>query len=119
MRVIVAGSRSITCKAVVMAALQDAFLWEAINPTCIVSGTARGVDRLGEAIADEHKLKVARYPAKWKLYGPAAGYIRNGVMAANADALVAVWDGVSPGTKNMIDQARLHGLPVHVCLVKV
>ena len=35
-------------------------------------------------------------------------------MAANADALVAVWDGVSPGTKNMIAQARLQGLRVHV-----
>lgn len=97
-----------------MAALQDAFLWEAINPTCIVSGTARGVDRLGEQIAADHNLPVARYPAKWDKYGPTAGFIRNGVMAANADALVAVWDGRSPGTKNMIAQARLQGLLVHV-----
>ena len=97
-----------------MAALRDAFLWEAINPTCIVSGTARGVDRIGEQIAADHKLAVARYPAKWKEYGPVAGHVRNGVMAANADALVAVWDGVSPGTKSMIAQARLQGLRVHV-----
>lgn len=114
MRVIVAGSRDITSKAVVMAALREAFLWEAINPTCIVSGTARGVDRLGEQIAAEHRIAVARYPAKWKEYGSVAGHIRNGVMAAGADALVAVWNGHSPGTKNMITQARLQGLRVYV-----
>lgn len=114
MRVIVAGSRDITSKAVVLAALREAFLWEAINPTCIVSGTARGVDRLGEQIAAENKITVARYPAKWLKYGSLAGSIRNGVMAANADALVAVWDGRSPGTKDMIKQARLQGLLVYV-----
>lgn len=41
MRVIVAGSRGITSKAMVIAALREAFLWEGINPTCVVSG-ARG-----------------------------------------------------------------------------
>ncbi|WP_315127186.1 DUF2493 domain-containing protein [Comamonas antarctica] len=118
MRVIVAGSRDIVDKARVMQALEMAWLFEGINPTCIVSGTARGVDRIGERIAAEHRLAVARYPAKWQAYGDLAGHIRNGVMAANADALVAVWDGRSPGTKNMIKQARLQGLKVYVFTVE-
>lgn len=35
-------------------------------------------------------------------------------MAQNADAIVAVWDGESRGTKHMIDEARRSGLLMHV-----
>lgn len=45
---------------------------------------------------------------------PASGPIRNGEMAKYADALIAMWDGTSTGTKNMIDQATKHGLKVYV-----
>ncbi len=114
MRVIVAGSRGITDKAVVMQALRDAFLWEGINPTCIVSGTARGVDRLGEEIARSAGLRIDSRPADWNRHGKRAGFLRNEEMADNADALVAVWDGSSPGTKHMIAAARARGLLVHV-----
>jgi len=49
-----------------------------------------------------------------KKYGNAAGPIRNKQMAEYADALVAVWDGKSRGTKNMIDTAISMGLDVKV-----
>lgn len=114
MRVIVAGSRGITSKAVVMAALREAYLWEAINPTCIVSGAARGVDRVGEEIARAAGIRVDRRPADWNAHGRRAGFMRNEEMADNADALVAVWDGISPGTKHMISAARARGLLVYV-----
>lgn len=114
MRVIVAGSRDITSKAVVMAALREAFLWEAINPTCIVSGKARGVDQLGEQIARDAGLPIDSHPANWNLHGRRAGFLRNEEMAESADALVAVWDGSSPGTKHMISVARARGLRVYV-----
>lgn len=39
-------------------------------------------------------------------------------MAKQADALVAVWDGESRGTKHMIDIARKEGLEVYVHLTK-
>jgi hypothetical protein len=55
-----------------------------------------------------------RFPADWDRYGKAAGYIRNETMAANAEALIALWDGRSPGTKHMIDIARKKGLKVYV-----
>jgi hypothetical protein len=35
-------------------------------------------------------------------------------MAKYADALIAVWDGKSRGTKNMIDEAKKLGLKVYV-----
>lgn len=114
MRVIVAGSRGVTGEAVVLQALRDAYLILGINPTTVVSGAARGVDSLGEAIARKHGLKIARRPADWNRYGNAAGYRRNKEMAAEADALVAVWDGASPGTRHMIAIAQAAGLPTWV-----
>ena len=35
-------------------------------------------------------------------------------MADNADALIAIWDGESRGTKHMIDIARRKGLKVWI-----
>lgn len=114
MKVIVAGSRGITDEAIVLEALKQAYLFEGINPTCIVSGAARGVDTVGEKIARRHGLKIDRRPAKWATLGRAAGLLRNVEMAESADALVAVWDGKSPGTKHMIRVATEKGLLVWV-----
>jgi hypothetical protein len=35
-------------------------------------------------------------------------------MAENAEALIAVWDGVSRGTKNMIEEAKARNLAVYI-----
>ena len=80
----------------------------------IVSGAAKGADALGEQYARERGYKIQRYPADLERYGKAAGPLRNDLMARNADALIAYWDGRSPGTKNMIDTARNYGLKVSV-----
>ena len=44
-------------------------------------------------------------------YGKRAGYLRNETMAQNADALVALWDGKSRGTRHMLNIAKECGLP--------
>lgn len=80
----------------------------------IVSGTARGADRLGERYASERGYRVERFPADWQHDGKAAGFIRNARMAEVADALIAFWDGRSHGTEHMIDLARKHELQVRV-----
>ena len=84
------------------------------SDTEIVSGTARGADKLGEKYAAERQLPVARFPAEWNKYGRSAGYKRNTVMADYADALVAFWDGISRGTKHMIDIAKEKDLQVRI-----
>ena len=73
--------------------------------TEIVSGAARGADRMGEMWGEVTDTPVKKFPADWKKHGKPAGYIRNAEMANYADALVAFWDGKSRGTKNMIDLA--------------
>ena len=80
----------------------------------IVSGTARGADKLGERYADERGYKIARFPADWSNNGKAAGFIRNEDMARYSNALIAFWDGKSRGTKHMIDTAYMMGLKVRI-----
>ena len=113
MRVIIAGSRTITNLALVRVAMTQSGL----TPTRVVSGTARGADMLGEMWANENGVPVVRYPADWDGLGKRAGYVRNRLMADNADALVALWDGCSKGTKDMIETARLKGLEVYVAML--
>lgn len=110
MRTIVAGSRSVTDQSVVDAAIL-ACDW---TPTVIISGTARGVDTLGENWARANSVPVERFPANWNLHGKRAGYLRNQQMADNAEALVAVWDGQTRGTLHMITIARVAGLKVYI-----
>jgi len=80
----------------------------------IVSGRAFGADKLGERYANWNDLPIDSYPAEWDKYGKSAGYKRNALMADNADALVAFWDGKSRGTMHMIDLAKSKGLKIRV-----
>jgi len=54
---------------------------------------------------------------QWRENGRRAGYLRNVRMSECADALIALWDGWSPGTKHMIDIAVRKGLLTHVHFV--
>ena len=110
MRTIIAGSRDITDIAYVVWAIEAAG-W---LPSVVISGAARGVDRLGEQWAECCEILIERFPANWQQYGKAAGHIRNAEMADHAEALIAIWDGKSPGTKGMIEIAVRKGLKVFI-----
>lgn len=113
MKVIIAGSRGVTNPAAVKKAIADS----GFTITEVVSGGARGVDRLGEDWALANNIPVKQFIPEWDERGRKAGIIRNLSMAEYADALVAIWDGSSPGTRHMIDSMeRLAGKPVHVHL---
>lgn len=115
MRVIIAGSRVITDGRVVEAAVRES----GFVPSTVLSGAAPGVDLLGEAWAAEHDVPVERYPAEWDRYGKKrAGKVRNQKMAERAEALIAIWNGTSPGTFDMIEKASALGLRVHIYMPK-
>jgi len=80
----------------------------------IVSGAARGVDKLGERYAENYLLDVNLFPADWEQFGKSAGYIRNKVMGDYADAGIGFWDGKSRGTKHMIETLKELNKPVRV-----
>jgi hypothetical protein len=110
MRVIIAGSRGIHDYAMVCEAVRRS----GFPIRRVISGMAGGVDTLAVRYASENGLPCDRFPAEWSKWGRRAGYRRNARMAEHADALIAVWDGRSPGTRHMIEVATARGLPVFV-----
>lgn len=84
----------------------------------VVSGTARGADRLGERFAREHNIKLIRFKADWEFYGRSAGYVRNEKMAIYCTDVCVFWDGESRGTKHMMDLADKYGKPKMVIKYK-
>jgi len=116
MKVIIAGSRGFG-NMDLMTTKMDSLLQGRIatgERIAIVSGTAAGADRMGETYGKLRGYDVQQFPADWDKYGKSAGYRRNEQMAAQADALVAFWDGKSRGTKHMIDMSTQKGLMVRV-----
>ena len=110
MKVIIAGSREITDYGFVTAAIKRS----GFDITEVVSGTAHGVDRLGEQWAVQNGVPIKYMPADWNLHGKAAGPIRNKEMAEYADAAVLVWNGESLGTKNMLENMQKIGKPYFI-----
>lgn len=111
-RLVVAGSRGFDSYERLSAEL-DKYLAGRSNVT-IISGTARGADRLGEKYAQEHGYKIEQVPAQWAKYHQGAGPIRNKQMVKTADAVLVFWDNESSGTRNIIECARVENIPCKV-----
>lgn len=111
MRIIIAGSRTVS-EDQVREALEYCD-WKGFI-SCVVSGGAKGADRVGEKWAKENGLEIKLFPAEWEKFGKRAGPLRNQSMAEYANGLISVWDGESRGTANMIELARDLGLRVSV-----
>lgn len=125
LRIIIAGSRDFDDFPKLMDSCNDILSkitnqHNDLNKVRIISGTARGADRLGEQYAKVVGYEVSRFSADWDGLGKRAGYVRNAEMAkyamadGNYGVLIAFWDGKSKGTKHMIDLAKKSGLDVHI-----
>jgi len=133
MKTIIAGGRNIRNVASIFKAIEDAKL----DITEVVSGTAGGVDKIGEMWANSKGIPVKRFPADWEnltypdaiirtredgsSYDAKAGARRNGEMAkyvGKEGALIAIFDGESKGTLDMIEQAQEQGVKVSIHIVK-
>lgn len=118
MRVIIAGSRppeKIRKDAAKVAAWYEELrpfvdnavaLWTWGEITVVMSGKAAGGDMLGELWAERHGVPVDPYPAIWTddagRFHPRAGFERNAKMGDDGEGLIALWDGKSNGTRDMI-----------------
>jgi hypothetical protein len=110
MKTIIAGSRSIRDYEL----LEEVVRISGIDVTEVVSGGARGVDTLAIQYATLKELSIHLIKPNWKEYGNAAGMIRNTEMVNNAEALIALWDGESKGTQDVIQKATKKGLKIYV-----
>ena len=115
MKVVIAGSRTITSYFVVLNAISCCPWSNQI--TEVVSGRAVGVDRLGENWAWERKIPFTPFEITrqdWDRLGHYAGVARNKKMARYADRAIVIWDGASKGSENMIEEMEALNKPVWV-----
>ena len=125
MKVIIAGSRSITDFDTVKTAIDCC----PFSVSEVVSGGAKGVDLLGEKYAMANNLPIVCFKPNWAnleapgaiikenrygKYNARAGLDRNEQMGDYADALIAVWDGESRGTQHMIRYMEKLGKEVFI-----
>ena len=83
----------------------------------VVSGGARGADKLGEQFANKYNIKLTIFPADWNTYGKSAGYIRNEQMIkyiGDTGIVFAFWDGQSRGTAHTIGLANKYNIKLHI-----
>lgn len=120
MKLIIAGSRVkyLSVGQSMMEHICLHFNFHKNNVEEIVSGVSEGVDEKGSIWARERGIPVEKFPADWDEYGKAAGPIRNKEMAKYADALLLIWNGESPGSKDMLNKMRVRGKPVYEVLIR-
>ena len=127
MKIIIAGSRSIT-KQEFDKAIKESKLLE--HATVVICGKAPGVDTYGEQWAILNNIPRRYYPADWndldvpnvvigvnkrgQEYNKLAGFNRNEVMAQIADSLILVWKNKSKGSADMLEQAKKYNLKIEV-----
>lgn len=148
MNCIIAGSRIIRSFRTVVKAIEESGFAPEI--TCVFSGASQhdvdlakqgrkayNVDIIGAAWAQAMQIDVRFFPARWTdftlpgalirtrddgtRYVANAGPLRNGQMAAEADALILVWTGDaanSPGSADMLQKAELRGLRIFPAIVE-
>lgn len=102
---IVSGSRGFNDKKLFHEKILD-FLEDVSEPVLFISGEAHsGPDDFIISWCKRYGYPCKRMPADWEKHGRSAGYIRNIEMAKIATNLISFWDGISPGTAHMIEQA--------------
>lgn len=92
-------------------------------PRFFVHGAAQGADRLLAGIFEARGCVPEPMPADWT-QGLGAGHRRNAEMLRMLQAqpgpraVLALWDGSSPGTRNMICRAMAANVPCFVVLCR-
>lgn len=86
------------------------------NDVTVISGGARGADRLGEIYSTSKGFRLLRIEADWNEYGKSAGFRRNCDMAITAKnyieyVCIAFSVNKSKGTDHMINICKRYNIP--------
>lgn len=121
MKLLIAGSRSYpeTPEMIRLMLIMTASIFENNEVTEIISGGAKGIDKLAEKLASIKGIPFREFPADWLIYGKAAGPIRNKQMVEYCDRAIIVWDNISKGTKSTIDLLKGSGKPYTVYPISI
>lgn len=113
MKVIIAGSRDIIDYGIVVGAIEDS----GFEITEVVSGTAKGVDLLGERYAMDKRIKIKRFKPNWSKYKKVAGFIRNEKMVNYVyphGGLILIWNGRSKGSAHTLHYTKKKGIQIYL-----
>lgn len=117
LRILLTGSREFTDRDLIAAALREAatkLSADDATSVTLITGGARGADRLAADIARTLGWAVETHPADWS-YGKTAGFKRNQEMVnLGADVCIALFvEGLAcNGTKDCAHRARRAGITV-------
>ncbi len=107
MKVAIIGSRSIT----------NIDLSKYLSDTDeIVSGGAKGVDKIAAAYAKGNGNKLVEFFPEYEKYGRAAPIVRNKKIVEYSNKIIAFWDGKSKGTYSVIKYAQKIGKPCEIII---
>lgn len=112
MKIAIVGSRSFDDYEY----LKKTLIWfcEVETIDRIISGGAKGADTLAKRYAAEHAIPLKEHLPNWNLYGKSAGFIRNKLIVADCDELIAFWNKISNGTAHAVKLAEEFRKPVHI-----
>jgi hypothetical protein len=79
-----------------------------------VSGGAIGTDSLCKRYCKENKYELIEFLPDYKQYGKAATHIRNSQIVEFSDALIAFFNGSSPGSKSTLEKAKKKGIKIKI-----
>jgi hypothetical protein len=110
MKIAVIGSRGLI--------VRDLENYLPAETTEIVSGGARGADTSARLYARKNGLKLTEFLPDYEKYGKIAPLMRNLEIIDHSDEVYAFWDGVSRGTKYVIENCRRKKKKVHVFMLR-
>ena len=106
MKVAVIGSRN--------ACVDNLERYLGVEVTEIVSCGEKGIDTCARQYALTHHIKLTEFLPDYARYGRGAPLRRNLQIIEYSDWVLAFWDGMSRGTRYVIEQCRKQGKPVTV-----
>lgn len=120
MRLAIIGSRTFNDYSKLATIIQGHFYYPHLNEffiSEIISGGAKGADKLAEDYAENWSLKITVLKPDWNKYGKSAGFRRNQQIVDACDIVLAFWDGKSKGTQDSINKAKLAKKPTFIVYV--
>lgn len=113
-KVAIVGSRNLSNTLIKSQIIE---ILKSLNPEELVSGGAKsGADQIAEEISEELQIPIQIFYPDWDKYGRSAGIIRNKEIIQHSDAIIAVWDRESRGTRSSIQFANKLGKNVTLIL---
>jgi len=108
MRVAIVGSRTLKIDNL------KEFIPDSV--TEILSGGAEGVDSSAKEYALANGIKYTEFLPEYNKYGRVAPLKRNIEIINNSDLVLAFWDGVSRGTKYVVENCVKRNVPVKIIM---